>query len=174
MATEDDDARAVAEQLIGQVTTAKMPIENAMVANTQQIRRIAATAVQLNLPCALDFRINTMLDQGGLHTLLLDQIATSKPSDEYDSTEGAVLGHLILRCLVYYKLVGLTPSQPIAGQLSVRFRDYIRLATPNGSQTPELKRARIYVEPDHLSPEPPDPAQVSLQYPAFRQIPGVL
>lgn len=141
-------------------------IESLMVANTQQIRQIAGNARRWNLPYQLDFRVNTMLDQAGLHTLLFDEMSSGEESPS------SVGSNLFLRCLVYYKMVGCSPDDPMSGFLSMRFRDFLWLQTPEGDIPFNILQARTVLPRDEFSPQNADPASIPDYGPA--QKPGTL
>lgn len=95
-----------------------LQIQGTMCANTNQLRRIAGTAQKLNLPYALDFRINSLLDAGGIHLLSIDNMARRQHG-------------VICKCFCWLKLQGLPPEVPIPAYLSVRLQDFIVLQPYN-------------------------------------------
>lgn len=154
-------------------TMDRIEIPGMLIANSHQIRRMAGTAQRLNFPYALDFRINSMLDWGGLHTVLLDRFGEDGegPSlgEGVESMDFEGLQTLTFRAFVYLKMAGLSPDDPVSAWLSLRFRDYIRLEPTDRYFIPHLKRMRDAMPLDELSPEPVDPytAPLTPVRPAF-------
>lgn len=117
---------------------AKPGLNALMVANTQQMRRLAGTAYQLGLPYQLDNRLNIQLEKEGPHLVMLDEMG-NEPG-----------GRMVTKCWLVLRVIGAS-MEGVPMWLSVRFRDYIRLqpAEPMGA---ELAMARMMVEPDEFSP----------------------
>lgn len=92
----------------------RITLEGTMCANTNQIRRIAGTAQVLGLPYALDFRVNSLLDAGGIHVLSIDKMVRRQHG-------------VIIRAACWLKLTDLRPETPVPALLSIRLNDWMRL-----------------------------------------------
>ena len=148
-----------AEKAMGDVVETEL--FDYMIANSSQMRRLCGTSHALALGYGIDFRLDTVLDQGGLHLLRFLRITTE----------------FVIEAEVSLKVAFLTNDEPIENVgLSIRLCDWLMLQPPGGYDIARQDVRKLVFEvpwrqmiPDEYSPERADPSQPTINSVSIRR-----
>lgn len=108
-----DAFRALSKAVLPRDKNGNVKVSGSVELDSAQLRYINGTSQRMNLPYVLDTRLNSMLDSGGTHLLIVETVF--RDAD----------GEAIVKAFAWVKLAYV--AEPINVWLAVRIKDWVQL-----------------------------------------------
>lgn len=108
-----DAFRALSKAVLPRDKNGNVKVSGSVELDSAQLRYINGTSQRMNLPYVLDTRLNSMLDSGGTHLLIVETVFRD------------VDGEAIVKAFAWVKLAYV--AEPVNVWLAVRIKDWVQL-----------------------------------------------